>query len=359
MKLTLQTQKLQEMLSKAIKGASNNRMIPITGLVAIHLKDEVLTLITTDASNTLKVVEKGIKGDDFYAAIQVDLFSKLVAKTTAENIVLTLQEGSLEVKGNGSYRIELPLDEDGKLIQFPDPKFDYDATKSSLKLSDVKSVLIANKAALALTMENPCLTGYYFDDKAITTDTFKVCINAVKLFNEKALLPAELVELLSLCDEETIQVQRSNGKVLFTTKTISILGHELPDIQNYPAAAIESYLDTEFQSYCDISKAEIMSVLDRLSLFVTVYDKNGIYLTFSEDALIISSKKSNSTESVKCLNKGNFQPFTLCADIELLMSQLSAQPEDAIKLWYGNPTVIKMTSEKLTQIVALLEDDRV
>lgn len=359
MQLKLQTTKLQEMLSKSIKGASNNKMIPITGLMAIHLKDEVLTLITTDASNTLKVVEKGIKGDDFYVAIQVDLFSKLVAKTTAENIVLTLQEGSLEVKGNGSYSIELPLDEDGKLIKFPEPKFDYDAPKSSLKFSDAKNVLIANKAALAVTMENPCLTGYYFADKVITTDTFKVCINATKLFDEKALLPAELVELLLLCDEETIQVQRSKGKILFTTKTISILGHELPDIKNYPVAAIESYLDTEFQSYCVISKAEITSVLDRLALFVSPYDNNGIYLTFSEDSLIVSSKKSNSTEAIKYSRKENFQPFTVCVDIELLVSQIATQPEDAIKLWYGNPTIIKMTSEKLTQIVALLEDDRI
>jgi len=32
MKLKLKTLKLQEMVSKAIKGASNNKMIPITGI---------------------------------------------------------------------------------------------------------------------------------------------------------------------------------------------------------------------------------------------------------------------------------------------------------------------------------------
>ena len=43
--------------------------------------------------------------------VQAELFSKLVAKTTTETITLTLKESSLEVKGNGTYNIELPLDE--------------------------------------------------------------------------------------------------------------------------------------------------------------------------------------------------------------------------------------------------------
>ena len=100
MKLTLKTLKLQEMVSKAIKGASNNKMIPITSLMAIQWQDGVLTLITTDAANTLKIIDK-VEGEEFYVVVQTELFSKLVAKTTTETITLTLKESSLEVKGNG------------------------------------------------------------------------------------------------------------------------------------------------------------------------------------------------------------------------------------------------------------------
>lgn len=358
MKLKLKTLKLQEMVSKAIKGASNNKMIPITGLMAIVLKKGVLTLITTDATNTLKVMEKDIEGDDFYVVVQTDIFSKLVAKTTVETIVLTLKENSLEVKGNGTYSIELPLDEEGQLIKFPEYKFDDKTEKSVINLSTIKVLLNANKAALAETMEVPCLTGYYFDDKVITTDTFKVCSNDIKVFPSKVLLPSELVELLAIMDEEKITIQISGNKILFTTGNVIVFGTELDGIEDYPAEAIDAYLETEFISVCKLPKGALLNVLDRLALFVATYDKNGVYLTFTNEGLMFSSKRSNGTELIKYQGSENFQTFTCCADIELLKSQIAAQEGEVVELWYGHEKAIKMTSGKITQIVALLEDDR-
>ena len=359
MKLKLKTLKLQEMVSKAVKGASNNKMIPITGLMAIVLKKGVLTLITTDATNTLKVMEKNIEGDDFYVVVQADIFSKLIAKTTTETITLTLKENSLEVKGNGTYNIELPLDEEGQLITFPEYKFDESVEKKVINLSTVKVLLNANKAAIAETMEIPCLTGYYFDDKVITTDTFKVCSNDIKVFDDKVLLPSEMVELLAIMDEEKINVQVSGNKILFTTNNVTVYGTQLDGIEDYPAEAIQAYLETEFTSMCKLPKSALLNVLDRLSLFVSTYDKNGVYLTFNNEGVLFSSKKSNGTELIKYQGSENFQPFTCCADIELLESQISAQDGEVVELWYGHEKAIKMTSGKITQIVALLEDDRV
>ena len=358
MKLKLKTLKLQEMVSKSIKGASNNKMIPITGLMAIVLKKGVLTLITTDATNTLKVMEKDIEGDEFYVVVQADIFSKLVSKITTETITLTLKENSLEVKGNGTYSIELPLDEEGQLIKFPEYKFDTKVEKSEINLSTVK-VLNANKAALAQTMEIPCLTGYYFDDKVLTTDTFKVCSTDIKVFPDKVLLPAELMELLALMDEEKITVQVSGNKILFSTNNVIVFGSQLEGIEDYPSEAINAYLETEFKSVCKLPKGAVLNLLDRLALFVATYDKNAVYLTFTKDGVIFSSKRSNSTELIKYQGSENFQPFTCCVDIELLKSQISAQTEEVVELWYGHEKAIKMTSGKITQIVALLEDDRV
>lgn len=359
MKLKLKTLKLQEMVSKAIKGASNNKMIPITGLMAIVLKKGVLTLITTDATNTLKVMEKNIEGDDFYVVVQADIFSKLVAKITTETITLTLKENSLEVKGNGTYSIELPLDEEGQLIKFPEYKFDTKVEKSEINLSTVKVLLNANKAALAQTMEVPCLTGYYFDDKVFTTDSFKVCSTDIKMFPDKVLLPAELMDLLALMDEEKITVQVSGNKILFSTNNVIVFGSQLEGIEDYPSEAIDAYLETEFKSVCKLPKGAVLNLLDRLALFVATYDKNGVYLTFNNEGVLFSSKKSNGTELIKYQGSENFQPFTCCADIELLKSQISAQDGEVVELWYGHEKAIKMTSGKITQIVALLEDDRV
>ena len=50
MKLSIKTEKLKEMVSRSIKGVGNNKLIPLTSLMAIELKDGKLTLITTDAT---------------------------------------------------------------------------------------------------------------------------------------------------------------------------------------------------------------------------------------------------------------------------------------------------------------------
>ena len=92
MKLTLQTQKLQEMVANSVKGASANKMIPITSLMGIEVKDNVLTLSTTDATNHLKIIERKVDNENFYVVVQAELFSKLVAKTSTETMTMTLKE---------------------------------------------------------------------------------------------------------------------------------------------------------------------------------------------------------------------------------------------------------------------------
>ena len=121
MKLILNTGLLQTMVAKSMKGASCNKMIPITGLMAIQLKDHKLTLITTDATNYLYITEDKVDGEDFYVVVQADMFSKLVSKLTCENVTLVVADNTLNIKGNGNYKIELPLNEDGELIKYPDP----------------------------------------------------------------------------------------------------------------------------------------------------------------------------------------------------------------------------------------------
>lgn len=358
MKLTVQTSLLQQMVAKAVKGASNNKMIPITSLMAIEYKDGLLTLTTTDATNTLKVFQKVPGQPDLYVVVPADIFSKLVARTTTENITLELKQDSLEMCGNGKYNLNLPLDEGGNLIRFPEDTTEYEGKEVTIKSVDVKKLLTTNKAALAQTLEIPCITGYYCGKgEVITTDTFKVCHSEVKLFTKPALLPPELIDLLALADEEVIKVQREDSKILFTTPTMSVSGVELEDIGEYPIKPIRGFLDANFPSVCTLNRTALLDVLNRLSLFVAPYDNNALSMTFNNDGVMISSRKSNGTETIKYETSKDFKPYTCWIDIQLFASQVAAQTTDTVELWYGHDIAIKMVSEGVTQIVVLIEDD--
>ena len=360
MKLTITTATLQSMVAKAMKGASCNKMIPLTGLMAIQLNDHQLTLITTDATNYLYVREDKVDGDDFYVVIQAEMFSKLIARLTCEKVSLELKDNVLMVSGNGKYSIELPLDEEGELIKYPDPLANLQAAPqdNEINLSTVKLILNTAKAALADTLEVPCYTGYYVGEKVVATDTYKICGINIKLWDDPALISPEMMSLLDIFTEEKIYMVRSGNTIVFESKTCTVYGTLMDSIDDYQIEAIDGLLEQDFESSCKIAKSALLQLLDRLSLFVSPYDKNGIYLTFTRDGLQIESKQANSVEVIPYTESVQFRDFTCCIDIEMLHSQVKANTGDGITIHYGEDNAIKLTDGNVAQVVALLEDER-
>ena len=360
MKMTISTSTLQNMVAKAMKGASCNKMIPLTGLMAIELQEHTLTLITTDATNYLYVREFKVEGDDFYVVIQAEMFAKLISKMTCEKVSLELKDNTLMVTGNGKYSIELPLDEEGELIKYPDPleSSNMGGAELSINLSTVKLILNTAKAALANTLEVPCYTGYYVGNKIVATDTYKICGINIKLWDEPALISPEMMSLLDIFTEEKFVAVRKGNTMLFESTNCTVYGTLMDSIDDYQIEAIEGLLEQEFKSSCKLTKSALLQLLDRLALFVSPYDKNGIYLTFTKDGLQIESKQANSVELIPYTESTGFHAFTCCVDIEMLHSQVKANTCDSITLYYGDESAIKIADGNVTQVIALLEDER-
>lgn len=361
MKLTMNTVKLQDMVSRAVKGASNNKLIPITSLMAIELKtDHVLTLTTTDATNYLYIDEQKVDGDEFYAVVPVDVFSKLIARMTCENVTLTVRPEIkiLEVKGNGNYKIELPLDENGQLIKYPDPyKDDTQAVAQKLNLSTVKVILDTLKSALATTLENPCYTGYYVGDSVIATDTYKIANMDISLFDAPVLVSAELMNLLSVMTEENIYVSITGDVLQFSTTNCRVYGRAMEGIEDFAVEPIMSLVDTDMDSSCKLNKTELLQVLDRLSLFVGPYDKNAVRFTFTREGLEISSKAASSVEMIPYIGSEKFTDFTCMIDVQMITQEVKAIQSDVIEMYYGEDNAVIMKDGNITIVVALLEDE--
>lgn len=362
MKIVLSTTKLQEMVGKAVKGASSNKLIPLTELMSICLDKDGLCLTTTDATNYLYILDGNVTGEGFELVVRVDIFSKLISKMTCENVTLEIEDGNLTVIGNGRYSIELPLDENGQLIKYPDPLKEFIETSEMLpsveiNLSTIKLILATNKVALATTLEVPCYTGYYVGDKVLTTDTYKICATKIPIFDEPVLLNPEMVNLLDVMTSEKVVCVWRENKIVFKTPDCSVYGTTLAGIEDFAIDAISQLVDEPFESCCKVSKNELLGVLDRLSLFVGDYDRNEITLTFTEDGISCTNKKESGTEIVKYLDSKNFQDYMCIVDIVMLSSQVKAQQSDSVELWYGKPNAIKFVDGNVTQIVALSENE--
>lgn len=357
--MIIKTDVLKELVIKAGKGIGNNKLIPITSLMGIKADGEWITITTTDGTNYLYIKEK-LDSEEFNVTIDADKFSKLVSKLTCENVTLTLKDKSLEVVGNGTYNIELPLDESGELIDYPNPleTFDEaDSEKTVLDLSTIQLILNSVKPSLAETTSVPCYTGYYFGENVIATDSFKIASLDRKLFSTPTLLSREFVDLLSILDTEPIRVLLKNNVIVVKSYNCDIYGRVMNGIEDFQIDAISKLLESDFDNVCKVSKQELLQVLDRLSLFVNMYDKNAITLNWTPLGLEISSKTQSGIETLNYLDDNEtFTPFECLVNISLLQAQVKAQSGDEVEIYYGKSNCIKLKDIDTTYIVALLSN---
>jgi len=358
MKFSIKADKFKEMVSRSIKGASCNKLIPLTALMAVELQKKTLTLITTDSTNYLYIRENKVEGEDFYVTVPVDTFSKLIARMTCETITLEVKNDSLEVSGNGKYLIELPQDENGQMIKFPDPLAKVKATPmGEIQSNTISTILTTAKPALATTLEVPCYTGYYLGDKIIATDTYKICGINERLLKNDCLISPEMMNLLAVMTTEKISVDSKDDILIFSSPDCVVYGPIMDGIEEYQVDAINGLLENNFVSSCRLPKAALLQVLDRLALFVTTNDKDGIFLTFTKDGLIIRSKASSGEELIPYHESKDFKEFVCCINIEYFQSLIKSQVTDMIEIYYGDDNAIKMVDGKVTLIVALIDEE--
>ena len=73
---------------------------------------------------------------------------------------LSFNNDYLEVIGNGSYKLEIAINEEGKMVKFPIIVEQLPTTTYKINLNNLQETIKVAKASVAKTMEVPCLTGY-------------------------------------------------------------------------------------------------------------------------------------------------------------------------------------------------------
>ena len=357
MKLTIGTARLQALLSKAVKGASCNKLIPMTSLIAIKLKDGVLTLTTTDATNYFTLVEDGVSGDEFYVAVQVDILAKLVSKMTCDEITLEVTDSALEVSGNGKYQIEIPLEDDGSHVKLPDPAEKFNKGQAD-KIGSVDSTVILTaltsiKPALATTQDFPWFTCYYVSDSITGTDTYTVADSKQGFLKAPKLINPIVMDLLGLFIGE-INVYAIDDKMLFEAENGYVYCTIPSGIEHYSIDAIKGLVNQEFDFSCAVSKSALLNLLDRISLFVGAYDNGKITLSFGKEGLEVTSRYAS--ETILYTNADSAGDFVCKTDVNTLATHVKAQTGSEITIAYGKDNALKLIDGDITSVVALLEE---
>lgn len=359
--ITISTALLKKAVAKVERATGKNQLIPITQMIGIKVRDNKMYFCSTDQTNNMQFIIDKVQVDDISITVLAETFAKLVAKVTSDSTTLDIQDNVLVVKANGDYKIPLEVDEDG-VIDFPDIKFNKVGKKvSEVNLTTINNIISINKAALATDFTNPFLTGYYIGDKIISTDNENACGNSIEFSDTTTTTPIlvspQLMYLLSLNDGEKIKFIHDGKTLYFYTPDMIVMGTQLDGIDDYPVNELGELFEESFPASCKLAKGLLLSVLDRLQIFIEPYDKNGANFVFTADGITISSKRSSSTETINYSESNNFQPFTCGVDIPMFKEQLVANPAEIVELHYGLDNAIKLTNGKVVQVISLMVDD--
>lgn len=353
--MKISTTKLKSLTTKAMAGATQNKLIPITGLMCIKAHDNELVMITTDAVNFLYVWDE-VECEDFYAVVPVNLFSNLVSRLSSMETELTVKDGVLIVEGNGTYKIELPLDESGNQIKYKDPKSHYDIDEGGYAVSmvELRNIITIARPSLATTLDIPVLMNYYFGDTVVTSDQCNICSINEKLFDTTVLMSPNLFRMVdTITADEVVFFKFEDNVVIFDSPNMTVVGRCEDTVDEFPYDAVQPFVTETFNSRCNVSKSSLIALLERVALFVSEYDKNTVNLHFTADGIEVASKHLSSIEKIDYIDSEGFKDYSCDISVVSLLSQVKAYPNNTVTIEYGNDKSIKLVYNSVVQVLAL------
>lgn len=356
---SIETSALKSIVTKASKGASNNKFSAITSLMNVVVENGKISVTTTDSNNYLTITDSVSSTDSFSFTLNVDTFSKLVAKTSVDVIKISVDDDMISFTGNGTYKLPIQLDVDGSQIKYPNHTINNPEVSGTIKASVIKSVIFHNKPSLAVTMEAPYLTGYLcLPDCVIAADSYNICLSKYDMFERGVLLPPVVLELLSMSSDEEISYKIYGNNIMFETNNMKLFAVMMDGIDDYPEQTIRGICDTEYPSNCVLPKNTVISVIDRLSLFIKDNDINGVYMTFTNKGVTFESINGSGIETIPYQGSNGFKDFTCCIGVDAIRKQIAAHSGESINIYYGDESAIMIKDDNITQVISLMDDPR-
>ena len=356
----IKTETLQSMVNKASRGASNNKLVPLTSYMGLTLSPNTFSILTTDGMNYLEV-NTNLEGEPFRAVVLADTFAKLVRKLTGDTVKMELTDRYLVVECDGTYKLELLLDDDGNAIEFHMPsEFDNLADKEKLGEFDratITRVMNSLKQSLAVTNDRPHYCCYRVGGEIIATDTSIISVLNKKVFENARLISAECLTLLDvITDGATVAgaYKVGDSAVVYQSDFGVIFARNPSGIENFNVSALRGFIDAEFPYHCKISTKALLDTFERIELFVGEYEAGAVSLKFDENGVTISSKSTSGVELVEYEEVDAVPDYSCTLDVYSALTVFKAQSSSVVDLYFGADQTIKIVDGDLVTVVALM-----
>jgi hypothetical protein len=172
------------------------------------------------------------------------------------------------------------------------------------------------------------------------------------------------MDLIGLFGDTTIQVERSDNAIKFSSANYCVYGKVFDAIADYPAEPIEAYLTSPFAYNCKVNKDLLLGAMDRLIIFTDKMDDGTLNMKFNKKSITLLNKDNTSYETIPYLNiidSNEDVEYNCSISYDLLKNQVASNSTETIDLYFGddNDACIKIVdtinNNTITKITSLQE----
>lgn len=351
MNFSVKTMTLQQLISKVIKGAGFNKIVPLTEYFFITVNGSQLTVQSTDATNFVTGRVGIVSGENGSVIVKAEQLSKLVSRTTKDTLHFSVKDSYLEVKGNGTYKVQIITDQ--PYLEFDFNKDDETYERFSIEGSTLKKCINVNSGALAKEMLIPFFTGYNVGKYVITSDGIKLCVTELtKSHIQNTLFTKEFASLVNIFPDELLKVEKEKNRIRISNSDLEIFGVEMDGVESYPD--VLPLIESEMDGNVSVSKFDLTAVLERMILFTDAFNNNTVSLSFG-NTLVITDVLGNSTEDVHINWESKQLSGTLHVNLSLLIDLINSVTSEKINLLFTEGSPLKIMSDNTIQFLSLVD----
>ncbi|MFA6889667.1 MAG: DNA polymerase III subunit beta [Bacilli bacterium] len=337
MKFSISRDLLLSHLNHVAKALSTKPQMPILTGIKLEVKTDALLLTASNSDitiqSTVSQTEKLVIEEEGICVLPGKYLLEIIRKLDANTIdFASFEENMVKILADRSNFTLNTLDKDA----FPLISFDNSPLNLSLDVLNLKQVIKKTTFASSISESRMVLTGVSFstnDSKmeAIATDSFRLA-KKYMIFDRhypkiNVVIPSKSLDELNKIIEEIdqiVQIHFFSTKVLFKYKNLLFQTRLIEGV--FPNTS--SLIPTEFMTSLRFNKQELLSAIERASLFTSSESTNIIKMTLTNDNLVQITSTSNEIgavlEEVNPLECSKVMPFQIAFSSKFFMDALRA-----------------------------------
>lgn len=286
--MIFKTEEIKECLQIMAKVIKIDLKRPITNIAYIKIKNNEAEFNCTDNNDFYTIrcnVEFNGKSEISFNRAEV---LELIAKQTVEKIKLSIKSNVLTIKGNGTYKFSIPLDENNEIIKLLPPTegkvYTDNMDFTNINMGNLIPILNTNKIALPAYKKNDDLNFFFQTKEGIYTSDSNIIVFSNKTITdkEKNFEPRILFILATFSNFKCVAFDNVH-KCIVSDKATFYIGEQLSS--DFDTSTFKKLIDNARGSkvFIKIIKEDFINALNRIALFSKSYDRDTVNVVYGKE----------------------------------------------------------------------------